>query len=411
MEWGDRVSILERVRALLGAESLDLTAERDGVPRVAPPTADAVALLLGTAHAEGWRIRVEGAGTWMPGDAPADLALTTRRLDHVEAVHPQDLMATVEAGLGFDLLRHQLADRGTWLGIDPPGAQGRTVGSVIATASTGPLRHAFGAVREHVLGLRVVTGDGRIVESGGRVMKNVAGYDLNKLQVGGFGAFGVIVLAHLRLRALPRADLTAVLEGSRDDLARMAQDINEAGIEPAAVELVSPALARRERWTLAVRMAGSAALVSAAETGLRAATGGRAAELRAEEAAAFWRHAAEGLAARSVTLRLGGVAASTEELLDQVQHQLGDEWVTATPSVGLIRWAGDATPERLRKLRKAMAAIEVPLTLERAAWPVRSVVGHFGAYREGVGPIVAGLRRTFDPGERLVVPVTDDDRG
>jgi len=129
------VSILDRVRALLGAEAVDVTTERDGVPRVAPPTIEAVALLLGTAHAEGWHVRVEGAGTWMPSDAPAELALTTRRLVRVEAVHPQDLRATVEAGLGFDLLRHQLADSGTWLGIDPPGAQGRTIGSVLATAS------------------------------------------------------------------------------------------------------------------------------------------------------------------------------------------------------------------------------------------------------------------------------------
>lgn len=405
------MSLLDRVRALMGAGAVDLTAERDGVPRVAPPTVDAVALLLGTAHAEGWRVRVEGAGTWMPGDAPADLAVTTRRLDRVESVHPQDLVATVEAGLGVDLLRHQLADRGTWLGLDPPGAQGRTIGSVLATAAAGPLRHGLGAVREHVLGLRVVTGDGRVVESGGAVMKNVAGYDLTKLQVGGFGAFGIIVQAHLRLRALPRADVTAMLEGPRDELARIAADVMDARLEPVALELVSPALARRERWTLAVRLAGSAALVAAGEAGLRAVTGGRTAQLRAEEAAAFWRHASEGLAARSVTLRLGGVAAATEELLDLVQHQLGDEWMTATPGVGLVRWAGDATAERLRHVRKALAAIEVPLTLERAAWPLRSVVGHFGAYREGVGPLVAGLRRTFDPGERLVVPITDDDRG
>jgi glycolate oxidase FAD binding subunit len=347
----------------------------------------------------------------MPSDAPADLALTTRRLDRVVAIEPQDLMATVEGGLGFDLLRHQLADRGTWLGLDPPGAQGRTIGSVLATASTGPLRHGFGSVRDHVLGLRVVSGDGRIVESGGRVMKNVAGYDLTKLQVGGFGAFGVIVLVHLRLRALPRADVTAVLEGARDELARVAEDVIAAGLEPAALELVSPALARRERWTLAVRLAGSAALVAAAEVGLRTATGGRVAELRAEEAAAFWRHAAEGLAARAVTLRLGGVASATEELLDLMQHQLGDEWMTATPSTGVLRWAGDATAERLRRVRRALAALEVPLTLERAAWPLRSVVGHFGAYREGVGPLVSELRRTFDPGERFVVACTDDDRG
>lgn len=399
-----RVSILERVRALLGQEAVV-----EG--RVAPPTADAVALLLGTAHEEGWRVRVEGAGSWMPGDAPADVTLTTRRLDRVVAVEPQDLSATVEAGAGFDLLRHQLADRGTWLAIDPPGPQGRTIGSVLATASSGPLRHGFGPIRDHVLGLSVVTGDGRIIESGGRVMKNVAGYDLTKVQLGGFGAFGVIVKAHLRLRALPRADVTAVVEGPRDELTRIAEDILEAGLEPAALELVSPALARRERWALAVRLAGSAALVAAAEAGLRTASGGRMAELRPEEAAAFWRHAAEGLSARALTLRLGGLPAATDELLDLLQHQIGDEWVTATPAAGVVRWAGDAPAERLRHLRRSLAGLEVPLTLERASWGMRSVVGHFGAYREGVGPLVAGLRKVFDPGERLVVALTDDDRG
>src|SRR5207249_3367547 len=82
-------------------------------------------------------------------------------------------------------------------------------------ATAGPLRQGFGAVRDHVLGVTFVTGDGRLVHSGGRVVKNVAGYDLTKLEAGGFGAFGVIVLVHLRLRALPRADQTFVLAGTR----------------------------------------------------------------------------------------------------------------------------------------------------------------------------------------------------
>jgi glycolate oxidase FAD binding subunit len=404
------VSVLERVRALLGDEAvLDARTGPDGggAPRVAPPSPEATALLLRAAHDDQWRVRVEGAGSWVPGDAPADLILTTRRLDRLVAVAPQDLSATVEAGLGCDLLRHQLADRGAWLAADPPGSQGRTIGSVAATATTGPLRHGFGPVRDHVLGVTIVTGDGRLIESGGRVVKNVAGYDLTKVQVGGFGAFGVIVRVHLRLRALPRADVTAVLEGARDDLARVADELLEAGLEPVALELVSPALARRDRWTLAVRFAGSAELVAAAEAGLRAASGGRFTELRAEEGAAFWRHVADGLGTRPVTLRLGGVVGGTEELLDLLQHQVGDEWITATPGVGAVRWAGDASIERLRHLRRALAALEVPLTLERAPWPVRSVVGHFGAYREGVGPLVSGLRRTFDPGQCLVVALGD----
>jgi hypothetical protein len=71
-----------------------------------------------------------------------------------------------------------------------------------------------------------------------------------------------------------------------------------------------------------------------------------------------------------------------------------------------VRWAGDPSADRLRHVRRALAALEAPLTLERAPWPLRRVVGHFGAYREGVGPLVESLRRTFDPGGRLVTAVS-----
>jgi glycolate oxidase FAD binding subunit len=398
------VNLLEKVRALLG-EGAVLEEGTDRVPRIAPGSPDAVALLLGTAHQEGWRVRIEGAGTWLQSDAPADLALTTRRLDRIPAIEPQDLTATAEAGIGFDQLRQQLADRGAWLGVDPPGLAGRTLGSVVASATAGPLRQGFGPVKDHLLGVTFVTGDGRMVQSGGRVMKNVAGYDLTRLQAGGFGAFGVVVLVHLRLRALPRADVTYLLEGSREDLTQVAEDIAAAGLTPAALELVSPALARRERWVLAVRLAGSPTLVAADETGLGAATGGggRFTAVRAEEAHAFWMRHAEGFAVRPVTFRIGAVPAASDEMLDLLQHQVGDEWVSASPAVGAIRWTGEATVDRLQRLRRTLAGLEVPLTLERAPWPVRTAVGHFGAYREGVGPLVAGLRRTFDPGNALVV--------
>ena len=405
------MKIVERVAALLGRDAvLEDTGAPDGLPRVAPSSPDAVALLLGTAREEGWRVRVEGAGTWMPADAPADLALTTRRLDRVPSIQPQDLAATAEAGIGCDQLRQQLADHGAWLALDAPGLAGRTLGSVVATATAGPLRHGFGPVRDHLVGVTFVTGDGRLVQSGGRVMKNVAGYDLTKLQAGGFGAFGVIVLVHLRLRALPRVDQTLVLEGSREDLSRVADDIRAAGLTLAALELFSPALARRERWALAVRLAGSAAHVAAEETGLRGAAGGLFATLRAEDAHAFWMRAAEAFATRPVTFRVGGLPDSSDDLLDLVQHQVGDEWVAASPGVGTVRWGGETTIDRLRRLRRALAAQEVPLTVERAPWALRRAVGHFGAYREGVGPLVAGLRHTFDPGNAIAVAVEGEER-
>src|SRR3989475_3759562 len=229
------MTILDKVTALLG-EGAVLEAGTDRVPRVAPGSPDAVALLLGTAHQEGWRVRIEGAGTWLPSDAPADLALTTRRLDRIPAIEPSDLMATAEAGIGLDQLRQQLADRGAWLAIGPPGLAGRTLGSVGASATAGPLRHGLGPIKDHLLGGTFVTGDRGMVQSGGRVMKNVAGYDLTRLQAGGFGAFGAILLVPLRLRPLPPAGITYVVEGAPEDPTQVADDIAGAGATPARPE-------------------------------------------------------------------------------------------------------------------------------------------------------------------------------
>src|SRR5207244_925664 len=172
-------------------------------------------------------------------------------------------------------------------------------------------------------------------------------------------------------------------EGARGDLAQGAGDLAAAGVQPAAHELVSPALARRERWMLAVRFAGSAALVSAEEAALRAATGGRFTALRADEAHALWMRAAESFATRPVTFRVGGLPDSSDELIDLLQHQVGDEWVSASPGIGAIRWGGETTVDRLRRLRRTLAALEVPLTLARAPWHARAAVGHCGSAREG----------------------------
>src|SRR5258705_5270726 len=160
------MTILEKVTALLG-EGAVLEPSPDRVPRIAPGSPDAIALLLGTAHQEGWRVRIEGAGTWLQSDAPADLAITTRRLDRIPAIEPSDLTATAEAGIGLDQLRQQLPDRGPWLAIDPPGLAGRTLGSVVSTPTAGPLRPGFGPVQDHLLGGAFAGGDGRLGHRGG----------------------------------------------------------------------------------------------------------------------------------------------------------------------------------------------------------------------------------------------------
>jgi FAD/FMN-containing dehydrogenase len=394
-------TIFTRLRALLGTTGV----ERDphGTPRATPDTPDALSLVCRLAHEEGWKIRVEGRGTWLAPDAPADLVVSTSGMDQVVSVSPADLVATVQAGTPMEVLRRRLADYGMWLALDPPGRPERSIGSIVATATSGPLRHGFGPVRDHVLGCSVATGDGRLVNAGGRVVKNVAGYDLTKLHVGGFGGFGIISEVHLRLRALPRADVTLLARGTRDTLTSAGRDIVAGNLLPGALELLSPALAAEADWVLATRLVGTDAAVQADARRLTSLSELSWLPLPADRTAAFWSTAARGSLAGPVTLRLGVLGDGVDDAIDLLAHDLDEGLVSAGAGQGMIRWTGTAVLERLRALRRAAASREVPMTLERAPWAIRRALGHFGAYREGVGKIVGRLRGTFDPGQCLNV--------
>jgi FAD/FMN-containing dehydrogenase len=393
--------VFGRLRALLGTSGVERDAE--GRPRAMPDTADSLSLVCRLAHEERWKIRVEGHGTWLAADAPADLAVSTRALDQVLSVSPADLVATVQAGAPFEALRRRLAEEGMWLALDPPGRPERTLGSIVASATAGPLRHGFGPVRDHLLGCTVATGDGRLVKAGGKVVKNVAGYDLTKLQVGGFGGFGIITEVHLRLRALPRADVTLLARGPRDALSSAARDVVAARLLPGALELLSPALAADADWVLAARFVGTDAAVQADVRRLPSVAELPWTPLAPDRTAAFWGLVARGSLGGPITIRLGVLAGGIDDTIDVLAHDLDEGLVAAGAGVGMIRWTGDAPVERLRAVRRAAAAREIPMTLERAPWPVRRTLGHFGAYREGVGQLVGRLRDSFDPGQCLSV--------
>lgn len=396
-------SIFMRLRHTFGESMVER--DRDDRPRVIPDTTEGVAELCSLAHANGWRVRVEGQATWMPADAPADVALATRGLARIVQVAAADLVATVEAGVTIAELRRELPAAGAWLAIDPPGRPERTIGSVVATGTTGPLRHGLGPVRDHILGGTIVTGDGRVIRAGGSVVKNVAGYDLTKLQVGGFGAFGVVTQLHLRLRALPERRITLVARGERDLLTHQARALTERQLEASALELLSPALAAEAEWVLAVELTGTGAGVEA--EAIRAMEGAETAwtRLTPEAGAAFWLTAARGALAAPLTFRMGVFADGLDEMLDLLADKLDTGLVSAGAGQGLLRWSGDGPVEALRTVRHLAAEREIPLTLERAPWSVRSAFGHFGAYREGVGRLVSKLRGTFDPDPTFAVAI------
>jgi len=402
------MTIAARIRALIGDDGL---AEPDavGTPRAVPASDAECALILRTAHAQRWRVRIEGCGSWMPPDAPAHLVLSTRRLTGIVDLNPADMVVTVRAGTKWDELRTLLANEGTWVPLDPPGA-GRSVGSVVACATAGPLRTGFGTIRDQLLGQTLLTADGRVVQTGGRVVKNAAGYDITKLAAGSFGAFGLITSVHLRLRAVPRADLTLVARGDRDELLNGARAVLESGFIPAALEVISPRAGQADHWVLAVRVVGSDVAVAAERDAITAASGLTLERYGATRAAGFWQETLAGITAAPTTLRLGTLTSSLDDALDTIAHYLDgncEDWISVNVLAGVVRWSGSADAGQLRLIRGIAAQREMPVTLERAPWPVRSELGHFGAYRDSVGRIVHSLWKAFDPQGTFSVPLGD----
>lgn len=156
---------------------------------------------------------IRGAGGWQDAGAPVvtSRTLSLRDLSGIVAYVPGDLTLTALAGTSLAELSHATAAHGQWLGLDPAGAPSGTIGATVATASAGPLSHAFGTPRDLVLGLEAVTGYGECVRPGGRVVKNVAGFDLVRLFTGSWGTLGAITSVSLRLRAVPVHEVTMAI--------------------------------------------------------------------------------------------------------------------------------------------------------------------------------------------------------
>ena len=218
----------------------------DGVvPKAAvfPKNEEQLTAVLGVAAREGWTVVPRGSGELMGlGITPErmDIVVGLERLEHSIEHAPEDLTVTVGSGTMLGVLQKTLAKEGQWLPLDPPLASRRTVGGVLATGLDGPLSPGFGTARDMVLGMRVVGADGVVTKSGGRVVKNVTGFDVAKVHVGGFGTLGVIVEASFRLQPLPNNDAT--LTAQFDSLGRamkVAHELAASPHAPQALEVVA----------------------------------------------------------------------------------------------------------------------------------------------------------------------------
>ena len=169
------------------------------------------------------------------------LARINRLVEH----EPGDLTATVEAGLTLGALQAELGKRGQWLSLDPAHADRATVGGILASNAAGPRRHLYGTARDLLIGVGLVLADGSFVKGGGKVVKNVAGYDVPKLAIGSFGTLGVIVEATVKLRPVPDVDhLVVTLLDRLADAGPLVRAIMASDLIPSALDVADAAALR-----------------------------------------------------------------------------------------------------------------------------------------------------------------------
>ncbi|MFL6352390.1 MAG: FAD-binding oxidoreductase [Bryobacteraceae bacterium] len=237
-------------------------------PSTAPSSADDLAEALHEAGSNARTVAVIGNGSkhLMSGPVlPSDVVISTAGLRRVLQYEPNDLTISVEAGMPFSELQSILARRKQMVALDPPFSLQATVGGVVASNSNGPMRRGFGTARDLVIGMTFAMLDGKLVKTGGMVVKNVAGLDMGKLLVGSFGTLAILTSVNFRLHALPVEtrtflftfrDLEAALEKRDSILASV--------LQPIAIDLASPAAAARlgyRGFLLAVRASGSPAVI------------------------------------------------------------------------------------------------------------------------------------------------------
>lgn len=208
---------------------------------VFPGTKEEVAAVLQLAAEAALPVTPWGGGTKMAMGSPPSrvgLVLGLGRMNRILEHEPGDLTVTVEAGLTLEALQSALGARGQWLSLDPAAPERATLGGILASNASGPRRHLYGTARDLVIGLTVVMADGSVVRGGGKVVKNVAGYDLPKLYIGSCGTLGVLVETTLKLRPRPDVDRLVVTRFNRlKDAGLAARAVLSSDLIPSALEL------------------------------------------------------------------------------------------------------------------------------------------------------------------------------
>ncbi|MDB4905906.1 MAG: linked oxidase protein [Gemmatimonadetes bacterium] len=364
-----------------------------------------VAEALADARSSGDALRLVSGGAWLDANRPvrASSRLELAENRGITAYEPGDLTITARAGTTLREVADTVGAARQWLPLDPYGTDHATVGAIVATGSSGPLATGYGTPRDMTLGCEFVSGSGLVVQAGGRVVKNVAGFDLVRLVTGSWGSLGAITEVTLRLRALPQRDVTIALPL---DAGAGAAGIRSLAPLPAAAELLSPRLSERLGFggveVLLVRLTGSELAVNAQRSAL-AALGGAARDEEVDRWAAL--RAADDHAAAIVRIStLPSELPRTWKLACALTASFTGAWCSAQPVRGVVRLVFPKPGEGDLQWERDLAARLAALTSERmraiferlpaALWTTLAP----SALGDGLS---RGIKERFDPGSIL----------
>jgi glycolate oxidase FAD binding subunit len=212
---------------------------------VYPHSQAELAAVIAGANQNKWRVLVQGSGSkinWGGLAKNIDIIVSTERINQLIEHAIGDLTVTVEAGMKFAHVQEILAKAGQTLALDPAALESATIGGIVATADTGSLRQRYGSVRDQLLGITFIRADGQIAKAGGRVVKNVAGYDLMKLFTGAYGTLGIISQVTFRVYPIPESSGTVILTGKPEAISQAVRTLQSSELTPTQADLLSSKL-------------------------------------------------------------------------------------------------------------------------------------------------------------------------
>jgi glycolate oxidase FAD binding subunit len=386
-----QASLASELAAIIGDENVAPASDAHAVDGVLPEavatpgTYDDVCRLL--AYVNEHRLAVISLGGKQHaglGNVPAryDIALDTRRLTGVVEFEPADLTITCRAGMTLGELRAATGASGLMVPFDPAIPDEATIGGVLAANISGPARVSLGTPRDFTIGMRVVTADGRLTRAGGKVVKNVAGYDLCKLYIGSLGTLVVIVEATFKTTPLPQKQLSLAFDFAQPDTAcRLLSDAVRSGLKVRSGLLTHDA----SLWRLRIGLAGTPEAVARSEFDIAAAASG----VGAKQAAA----AHNPPSSSPVVARIDALPPQLPALLEEAAA-LSDVRIEGQPWDGVCRIGGGVTViDAARALAKRYGSTCV---VERCPTDVKRGIDVFGEPPASFA-LMQSIKREYDP--------------